>query len=86
MSSINPDLKDEDGRTAFHLACIENHNDKVELLLIKGANINDKDNLGSNGLHLGNLKQIFIILNFSEFLEFYSHFEWKQRNSRITDK
>jgi ankyrin repeat protein len=56
MSSINPDLKDQDGRTALHLACTENQKDKVELLLIKGANINDKDNLGSNGLHLGNLK------------------------------
>jgi ankyrin repeat protein len=54
MSSINPDLKDQDGRTAFHLACIENHKDKVELLLInKGININEKNQSGCTPLHLG---------------------------------
>ena len=53
MSSIDFDAKDKDGRTALHHASSENQKDKVELLIIKGANINDKDNFGSTGLHFG---------------------------------
>ena len=55
MSSINKntELKDKDGRTELHLACIENQKDKVEMLILKGTDINDKDNLGSTGVHLG---------------------------------
>ena len=41
----------DDGKTPIHRAVEEGHTDKVELLLVQGANINEKDNDGHTAIH-----------------------------------
>ena len=43
---VNIHAKDEDGNTALHLACRENHSKFVGLLLMKGADLSVKNNAG----------------------------------------
>ncbi|XP_076869833.1 protein phosphatase 1 regulatory inhibitor subunit 16B [Brachyhypopomus gauderio] len=43
-NNINPDLCNEDGLTAMHQCCIDNYEEMVQLLLVRGASVNAQDN------------------------------------------
>ncbi|EAY10973.1 ankyrin repeat protein, putative [Trichomonas vaginalis G3] len=48
----NINEKDENGRTALHIAAIYNSKETAELLISHGANINEKDENGRTALHI----------------------------------
>ena len=50
-NGANVNAKDEDGRTALHLAAFNGHADIVEALLRHGADVNAKDKDGYTALH-----------------------------------
>lgn len=59
------DAKDEDGRSAVHLACIVDKNAEaiLEKLINAGANVNCRDQEGNSPLHVStsfNSKYIYV--------------------------
>ncbi|EAX86017.1 ankyrin repeat protein, putative, partial [Trichomonas vaginalis G3] len=48
---ININEKDNDGRTALHIAAFYNNREIAEILISHGININEKDNIGQTALH-----------------------------------
>lgn len=51
-------LKNNENKTALHLAVERSNNSMVKFLLIKGASINDKDTLGNSPLHLAQSAEV----------------------------
>ncbi|EAY12368.1 hypothetical protein TVAG_246000 [Trichomonas vaginalis G3] len=48
---VNINEKNEDGKTALHIAAFYNNIEAVEALISYGANVNEKDNYGKTALH-----------------------------------
>ncbi|VDI16368.1 Hypothetical predicted protein [Mytilus galloprovincialis] len=51
-SRVDTTIKDNEGRSALHLACQNGHTEVIKLLMDVGMNINDTTNRGSTPLHL----------------------------------
>ncbi|EAY17329.1 ankyrin repeat protein, putative [Trichomonas vaginalis G3] len=64
-NGANVNEKNEYGKTALHMAVINNYKDIAELLLSNGANINEKDEDGKTALHfaaINNSKEMVELL------------------------
>ncbi|XP_064083974.1 serine/threonine-protein phosphatase 6 regulatory ankyrin repeat subunit A-like [Macrobrachium nipponense] len=51
-STFDVNCKTKKGDTMLHLAALKGHRELVQLLISKGANVNDKNNIGWTALHV----------------------------------
>ena len=51
LASVPANARGVDGDSALHLACLYGHEQLVDLLLARGADVNAKDDSGSTPLH-----------------------------------
>ncbi|EAY04798.1 hypothetical protein TVAG_305480 [Trichomonas vaginalis G3] len=51
LHGANINVKDEDGKTALHIAAKNNNKETAEVLISHGANINEKNKDGVTALH-----------------------------------
>jgi len=70
---MDPDQKDESGKTALHLACASGWTEAVSLLLMSGADPNARDNNATTPLHfaawLNHLDCIQLLFNYGVDLD-----------------